>query len=66
MPIILIIIAWFSQETEQWAVWVLGAAGTVITNLLLQTNKLESDRRLQVYFVKSWNSSLNLDRLTVY
>ena len=34
MPIILIMVAWFSQETEQRTVWILRAAGTVISILL--------------------------------
>ena len=66
MPIILIVIDWFSQDTEQRAVWILGAAGTVIVSPLLQANKSESARRLQVYLLMPWNLGLNLNRLTAY
>ena len=66
MPIIIIVIAWFSQETEHCTVWILGAAGTVIISPLLQANKLESARRLQVYLLMPLNLGLNLNCLTAY
>ena len=34
MPIILIMVAWFSQATEQRAVWILRTAGAVVSILL--------------------------------
>ena len=66
IPIILIVVAWLSQETEQRTVWILRAAGTVIVSPLLQANKSESARRLQVYLLTPWNLGLNLNRLTAY
>ena len=66
MPIILIVIAWFSQATEQRAVWILRATGTVIIILLLGVDESESARRLQVYLLMPWNLGLYLNRLTAY